>query len=249
VEALLAARFPRPDVREQIRRLPPRAPSAPADPAALSRADESTAALVAAQIPPILPSSSAVAASAGAASDPLGAAPAPSVAESSSATPAAAYHPIPDARRRARELEPLGPDRFGVHFTADAELREIIERARQLASHRLPKGDLASLMKLMARTFVQHEEKRRFGLGVRRRRSSRNQFETAKTGTQANPHTAPATSMQVSSERGALQTSRQTPPGGARAQRTRYLSADVRRLSSRDVSSLGDRANEPTAVL
>src|ERR671938_847441 len=47
VEALLAARFPRPDVREQIRRLPPRAPSAPADPAALSRADESTAALVA----------------------------------------------------------------------------------------------------------------------------------------------------------------------------------------------------------
>src|SRR5918911_3800780 len=55
VEALLAARFPRPDVREQIRRLSPRAPSAPGDPIALLRADERTAALVAAQIPTILP--------------------------------------------------------------------------------------------------------------------------------------------------------------------------------------------------
>ncbi|HET7540027.1 MAG TPA: hypothetical protein VFK05_09145 [Polyangiaceae bacterium] len=52
--------------------------------------------------------------------------------------------------RRARELEPLSAARFGVHFTADAELRELIERARALASHRIPNGDLATLMKLMA---------------------------------------------------------------------------------------------------
>jgi hypothetical protein len=55
-------------------------------------------------------------------------------------------------------------DRFGVHFTADLELRELIERARALTSHRLPKGDLASLMKLVLIAFVQQEEKRRFAL-------------------------------------------------------------------------------------
>ena len=74
--------------------------------------------------------------------------------------PAAA--PILDPGRRAREFEPLSRDRFGVHFTADAELRELIERARALASHRLPNGDLGGLMKLMAASFVRHEEKRRF---------------------------------------------------------------------------------------
>ena len=76
-----------------------------------------------------------------------------------------------DSRRRSRELEPLSVDRFGVHFTADAELRDLIERARALASHRLPNGDLAGLMKLMAASFVRQEEKRRFGVGVRPRRA------------------------------------------------------------------------------
>jgi hypothetical protein len=102
IEELLAARFPRPDVREQIRRLPGRARDAPL---------------------------------------------------------------VPVEAPRHREIEPLSADRFGVHFTADAELRELIERARALASHRLPKGDLSSLMKLVFETFVQHEEKRRFAVG------------------------------------------------------------------------------------
>src|SRR6478736_2879137 len=75
----------------------------------------------------------------------------PSPPMGSVAPPAAQSGPtaMPDSRRRARELEPLSADRFGVHFTADAELRDLIERARALASHRLPNGDLASLMKLM----------------------------------------------------------------------------------------------------
>jgi hypothetical protein len=106
IEELLAARSPRPDVREQIRRLPVRAHEA-----------------------------AAVA---------------------------------PEAPRR-RELEALSVGRFGVHFTADAELRELIERARALASHRLPKRDLASLMKLVLETFVQNEEKRRFAVGSKPR--------------------------------------------------------------------------------
>ena len=55
-----------------------------------------------------------------------------------------------------------------MHFTADAELRE---RARALASHRIPNGDLASLMTLMVASFVQREAQRRFGIGTRARRT------------------------------------------------------------------------------
>ena len=83
-----------------------------------------------------------------------------------SSPPLAVGATVPAERRRAPEIEPLSPARFGVHFTADAELRDLIERARALASHRLPNGDLASLMKLMAASFVRQEEKRRFGIGA-----------------------------------------------------------------------------------
>jgi hypothetical protein len=59
-----------------------------------------------------------------------------------------------------------------VHFTADVELRDLIERARAVASHRLPKGDLASLLKLALTTFVQQEEKRRFAIGGKPRKAA-----------------------------------------------------------------------------
>lgn len=68
---------------------------------------------------------------------------------------------------RNEELEALSPGRFGVQFTADRDLKELIERARALASHRLPKPDLPSLMKLVFASFVEREEKRRFGVGVK----------------------------------------------------------------------------------
>jgi hypothetical protein len=144
IEELLASRFPRPDVREQIRRLPARAHAA---------ADVDV-----------------------------------------------------EAPRR-RELEALSADRFGVHFTADAELRELIERARALAIHRLPKGDLSSLMKLVLETFVQHEEKRRFAIGSKPRAVR----------SDAKPAGTPAAQRARAS---ALQTgARSTPPGGASALR------------------------------
>ena len=137
-------RFPRPDVREQIRRLAVRAQLAAGRSEAQlppSRASEAFPS------PPMPPEMSANVANSG---------------------PAASA--VSDRRRRARELEPLSVSRFGVHFTADAELRDLIERARALASHRLPNGDLAGLMKLMAACFVRQEEKRRFGIGARPRR-------------------------------------------------------------------------------
>ena len=147
VEEEIAARFPRPDVREQIRRLP-----------------ERTA--IASEAP------------------------------------------------RRRELESLSVGRFGVHFTADAELRELLERARELSSHRLRRGDLSSLMKLVLATFVKREEARRFALGKRPQKAN----VSAKAGAAAKDHASSA------------------PPGGARAlavreskRRGRYIPAAERR--------------------
>ena len=175
VEELLAARFPRPDVREQIRRLPTRA-----------------------QLPTtveqVLPPCSAIAQPV----SPQSAAEAPQILPNP-ALPTDVRATVFEARRRTRELEPLSADRFGVHFTADAELRELIERARALASHRLPNGELAGLVKLMAASFVKQEEKRRFGIGARPRRAKTQtvKTETAKTETET-----------------ALSAQQGTPPGG-----------------------------------
>jgi len=88
-----------------------------------------------------------------------------------SAPPSVPARTLARPRPGGRELEPLSAVRFGVHFTADAELRELIERARALASHRIPNGDLAGLMKLVVARFVEQEEKRRFGIGTRPHRA------------------------------------------------------------------------------
>jgi len=199
IEELLAARFPRPDVREQIRRLPTRAQvltrggitegaNGPAEQTAshsrsfdvgfdptdtgislevdAQRGPESTA--TCRPEPPVIAANY---------TQINGARPGdrgrvermPQSLLIGNSTPV-----IPDARPRprprARELEPLSTDRFGVHFTADAELRDLIERARALTSHRIPNGELAPLMKLMVASFVKREEKRRFGVGARPRR-------------------------------------------------------------------------------
>jgi hypothetical protein len=142
---------------------------------------------------------------------------------SSSALPlAAATQSDARHRPRGRELEPLSADRFGVHFTADAELRGLIERARALASHRIPNGDLAGLMKLMIASFVKQEEKRRFGAGAK---TSRVNVETNSSSVEE--PTAPPGEVAVSpgtSE--ALNRSARTKP---RTKHGRYLAVKVRR--------------------
>ena len=158
IEQLLAARFPRPDVREQIRRMP--------TPAQM-RVDANSQAFLA----PRELDAPGEARSGGK----------PNWGEDDPETAGVAVNSAPPSvqdraldarpRPRARELEPLSAERFGVHFTADAELRELIERARALASHRIPNGDLAGLMKLVVARFVEQEEKRRFGIGRRPRRA------------------------------------------------------------------------------
>src|SRR6478609_5412142 len=169
VEELLAVRFPRPDVREQIRRLPARTAvvAVAEQPALVKQTIETSSAPLAGSVE----ASRQIGGQA-----PATAANHPSQRTSLVDNPVAKSSPTasaatPNSRGRARELEPLSAERFGVHFTADAELRELIERARALASHRLPNGDLASLIKLMATCFVRQEEKRRFGIGRKPRRT------------------------------------------------------------------------------
>src|SRR6478735_7369832 len=119
VEELLALRFPRPDVREQIRRLPTRTGVSVAEQALpVAQAVESFAPLSVETSGQISAQSSAI--SANPPSPPMGPVAAP-VAQSGATA-------IPTSHRRAPELEPLSADRFGVHFTADAELRDQRDR-------------------------------------------------------------------------------------------------------------------------
>jgi hypothetical protein len=81
--------------------------------------------------------------------------------------------PRPDVRNQIRRLpagwglEPLSAGRYGVHFTADSEFRELLEKARALTSHRSAAGDLAGLMKLGLEALIRETEKKRFAVGRR----------------------------------------------------------------------------------
>ena len=72
---------------------------------------------------------------------------------------------------KPRRLEPLSADRYGVHFTADGEFRELLERVRGLAGHRLPSGDLMTLLKRGLEAYERELTKERFALGNKPRRS------------------------------------------------------------------------------
>ena len=135
VEEILAARFPKPDVRDLIRRVPnpaeigaPNAPSLPSVPGSASPNPNPNPSLLA-------------------------------------WAPPRRLLEVP-----ARRIEPLSADRYGFHFTADAKLKEKLERARALLSHELPGGEMVALFDLALDALIQDREKRRFGVGRKPRR-------------------------------------------------------------------------------
>jgi hypothetical protein len=147
VEELLAARFPRPDVRDLVRRLPAQGPTL----------DVGSASVMPTEAPPRKPTA------------PLQTA----FVESRSSEPSTSLGAAEATRApKARRLEPLSADRYGVHFTADGEFRELLERVRGLAAHRLPSGDLMTLIKRGLEAYERELMKERFGLG-RKPRGSR----------------------------------------------------------------------------
>jgi len=157
VEELLAARFPRPDVRDLVRRLTRFAiPEGVPAQAGLTLDVERASETVPTQAPPRGPSA------------PLQQA----FVESRPREPPTALGALGAAAApKPRRLEPLSVDRYGVHFTADGEFRELLERVRGLAGHRLPSGDLMTLLKRGLEAYERELTKERFAVDSNPRRS------------------------------------------------------------------------------
>ncbi len=190
VELLLVARFPKPDVRDSIRRLPnPPSPTLNVD---------STA-------QPVCPE--------------RGVAPAASMASAVSAAPTGPAalggrpcraHHCPEPKKPAR-IEPLSTDRYGVHLTADGEFRELLERVRGLAGHRLPSGDLLTLMKRGLEAYERDLVKDRFAVGGKARGK---RMANAASAHASSEHECPANA----------------PPAPSRPRKRRLAAAAIRRV-------------------
>ncbi len=237
VEEILAARFPRPDVRESIRHLPVRAPGS---------------ATVAGGMVALPGAAARLADPDGVCADLHGISGEFTGNTASDTVPAAT---LPPAARHATSshgttrIEPLAADRYGVHFTADGEFRELLEAARALASHRLPAGNISELLKAALKAFIQSTEKKRFAVGRKPRRVRANDASSAvESGAHSpgerdgdpcstQPIDGPATTT-VNDRRGEHK-SRHIPAAVARevyvrdARRCSFVSADGRRCDSR----------------
>jgi hypothetical protein len=167
VEELLAARFSRPDVRDLVRRLPART-GATLD--AECSAERSAATEPSRELSPTrdrVPVEAEVET-----------VPVDAISRTPSAESAKGHDgilplgaPVPSGATRSRRIVPLSADRFGVHFTADGEFCALLERVRGLAGHRLPSGDLMTLLKRGLEAYERELEKERFAVGRKARRS------------------------------------------------------------------------------
>jgi 5-methylcytosine-specific restriction endonuclease McrA len=142
VELLLAVRFPKPDVRDLVRRLPERVGAPHVGCGAIesqevevkpeTRLTDATTVPVSAQPPEVRRE---VSRSAGQGS-----------------------------------VKPLSVDRFSVNFTADGEFRELLDEVRALLSHAEPQGELLAVMKRGLGALRSELLKKRFGVGRKPRR-------------------------------------------------------------------------------
>ena len=82
----------------------------------------------------------------------------------------AARFPKSDVRDSIRRLpvrvEALSPARFGVHFTADSEFRELLEEVKALASHSDGGTELLNVMKRGLLAYRRELHNERFGWGA-----------------------------------------------------------------------------------
>jgi HNH endonuclease len=170
VEALLAARCPKPAVRDLIRRLPSAPASTPdvesarwAAPSTVQAAPSTVQAAPSTVMPAVSRSATG-----------------PVVSDQ--ASPRRVTQQKTGLARAGGSaqgrIEPLSADRFGVHFTADAEFRELLEEVRALASHQLPKGDLLPLLKRGLEAYRRELQKERFSVGTAPRRARRAKSES-----------------------------------------------------------------------
>jgi hypothetical protein len=193
VEELLAARFPKPDVRDSIRRLP--IPIRRSNPDVGTAQSELRIKAVSGTASTLLPGADASLLGAdasllGADASLLGAGVIGTAAaglenagdnEASLKAPQVQMAAGLEAARvqvAPQRLEPLSAGRFGVRFTADVEFRDLLEEVRALASHGQPQGDLLSVMKRGLETYRRELLKQRFAVG-RKPRSVRDRAASA----------------------------------------------------------------------
>ncbi len=69
------------------------------------------------------------------------------------------------------KVEPLAPLRFKVEFTADQELYDNIEKAKELLGPRLPRGDLSELFGRAVELLVEDLEKKKYAKTSKPRRT------------------------------------------------------------------------------
>src|SRR6188768_1463017 len=227
IEELLAARFPRPAVRDLVRRLPAQARLTPG----VERGSE--------QQPTEAPPSETTTIRQ------------QEFVERGPREPSATEAP------KQRRLEPLSAGRYGVHFTADGEFRELLERVRGLAWHRLPSGDLMTLLKRGLEAYERELEKERFAVGSKPRRSRSVAPTTSADADLPNPAPSAADPLNLDQQSTPSPTPnteprRRCPAAVARAvflrdgRQCSYVSPEGRRCSSRRCLEL-DHVN-PRAV-
>jgi len=66
---------------------------------------------------------------------------------------------------RPAVVAPLAPDRYHVQLTASRELRDKIEEAKALLRHKVPSGDLATILDRALTVLIAKVKKERFGVG------------------------------------------------------------------------------------
>jgi hypothetical protein len=175
---LIAERFPKPDVPSSFRKLPERrsTPAVPTEPAHASLPLLLAPAVSAAPAPapassPQAPASVPLSPASPIASG-IGAS---TMVETSTELPMA---PTPAGTPRSSkslkaDVEPLSPRRYRIQFTADADLKEKLERARDLLRHALPSGDFAPILARALDLLLDELLRARFGARSRRVKRSK----------------------------------------------------------------------------
>ena len=74
-----------------------------------------------------------------------------------------------------------------MHFTADTEFRDLLERVRALASHRLATGDLKTVLQRGLEAYERELVKERFAVGAKPR-ASRVARVTTESSSEVRPH-------------------------------------------------------------
>ncbi len=179
VQELVARRFPQPDVKSRIRRLPP--------PRARAESTESPVAIAG------VSASSTSAAAVAPGKSPVAASPVSSaLAEPGPSRPVLALSlPIRGL------VEPTSASQYRIQLNASAALKEKLDLLRALTSHSNPEGDLAAVIERAVDLALEQVQRERFAMTERPRKSSARRLIRAESKTRKREHVPHATQREI----------------------------------------------------